>query len=397
MRKLLALLVLLVIATGVRADEDSLRVVRVASGAGVHAVAARVATGPADKLYVAWAQQGPVTSRGMDVMASSSLAGGDAWSKPERVSDDRSTAWAGYGEGPSLVVDRLGYVYVSWTDQRKGLKDADIYFARSGATVAEAFTPPVRVNDDGGAASQCFQSLAVDETGQIYVAWLDERVDRPALYVGRSKNGERFENLEASRGFPGEPCDCCRPALTADGAGRLYAAYRNNIRNTRDIHVTWSEDRAASFTTPVLVSPDRWRIESCPMAGPAVAVDFRRRPLVFWWTGGAALLQVAGSDNGGRSFGSPVWTKRPAIATNHPAMAARDASVVIAWEDHTDAGPVVRAAVSDDSGQSFRALRLGPREAAPGRFPSVALDSRRHPIVGWTGVDSDPAVFVALP
>ncbi|MBM3460726.1 MAG: exo-alpha-sialidase [Armatimonadetes bacterium] len=369
-----------------------MQVVRVPLPRNAKAIAPRVAPGPNNKIYATWAQR---NGSGFDVMVSCTLADGESWSKPLRVSDERGAAWAGHGEGPSLVVDRLGYVYLSWTDGRKG---KSVLFSRSGADVAENMTKPVRVSDAD--ASQCFQSLAVDERGTIFVSWLDERSGTPAIYLASSKDGARFDAVEASRGFPGVPCDCCRTSLSADG-GRLWLAFRNNVNNLRDVYVAWSDDGARTFNYPTEVSPDRWKTASCPMSGPAVAVASKGQPLVFWWTAsslmGAPQLLLARSNDGGRGFGRPLTAMRPSATNNHPALAARGLDVVMAWEDTVGGRPVVRAQASDDGGLSFYPLKLGKDgETAVGRFPAVALDAAGKPIVAWNNED-ETEILVAFP
>lgn len=384
------LFVLALAATG-QAREDALdmTVHAVAGGKGVRAQAPRVASGPANKMYLAWEQAG-------DVMVSSSLADGDSWSKPMRVSDGNGTAYAGHGEGPSLAVDRLGYTYLSWTDARRGQSTPDVYFSRSGVDVAESFTAPVRVNDDDRAGSHTFQSLAVDEVGTIYVSWLDERSGTPALYVAHSTDGRAFGNVEASRGFPGQPCDCCRTSLRSDGAGHVWVAFRNNVNNVRDVYATWSGDRGATFQNPLLVSPDRWRLNGCPMAGPAIAVGSDNLPLVLWWTGRAegGSLQLARATPDVRAFGKPLLEHRLIIGANHPALASQGANLLAAWEDRMGDRPVVRAAYSDDGGASFRPLRFAAGgESVAGRFPAVALDAQGRPLVAW---ENDGVVYAAF-
>jgi len=390
---LLALLTLFL--PGVKTDGDlRLTVHRVAGDASHLAVGARVATGPADKIYVAWISGG-------EVLVTSALTDAEQWLKPTTVSSGRSTAWGGHGEGPSLAVDRLGYVYLAWTDRARGAHDTDILFTHSGADVAESLAKPTAVNQGGNEASRTFQALAVDEKGRVYVAWQEEGAGAPRILLATSDDGSAFEEHEASRGFPGVPCECCRLSLVP-AAGRVWLAFRENVNDVRDIFAAATADGGRSFNYPVLVSPDRWHLTSCPMVGPSIAVDQRGRPLVGWWTGrddGTGRIALARATDDGRGFERPLIEIPVMVATSRPALAVRDQYVVLAWEDVQSGKPFVQAIYSDDGGRSFVWVRGkapgGGLLVWPGRSPAVALDSKGRPIVSWCGPDSDPAVFVA--
>lgn len=80
---------------------------------------------------------------------------------------------------PSIAVDDSGKIYVVWEDSRTfGSTGYDIYFsfsADSGAT----FQPNVRVNDLLGnpGAWDGYPAVAVTQNGQVFVAWESDRND----------------------------------------------------------------------------------------------------------------------------------------------------------------------------------------------------------------------------
>ena len=108
---------------------------------------------------------------------------------------------------PVLISDvsdtRLkGMLYLSWTDQRYGIDDADIWFTSShngGDTWASA----TKVNDDTSGKHQ-FRSWMVQDptTGFIYVVFYDRRNyedNNTDVYLAYSKNGGRsFKNVKIS-------------------------------------------------------------------------------------------------------------------------------------------------------------------------------------------------------
>jgi hypothetical protein len=83
-------------------------------------------------------------------------------------------------------------------------------------------------------------------------------------------------------------------------------AYRDRSPDeVRDIYVVRSEgDR---WSQPAPVHEDGWKINGCPVNGPAISAQ-GRDVAVAWFTvqDGAGRAFVAFSKDGGRSFGTPV-------------------------------------------------------------------------------------------
>ena len=70
---------------------------------------------------------------------------------------------------PTLDIDRDGNLYVVWSDNGSGLRDAGIYYAASSDGGA-SFSQPVRVDPDDNA--DVWPWLAVGAPGQVVISWL---------------------------------------------------------------------------------------------------------------------------------------------------------------------------------------------------------------------------------
>ena len=130
-------------------------------------------------------------------------------------------------------------------------------------------------------------SLAVAKDGRIYVGWLDERnIHKPKpstkaeghhmesnrdLFIAHSTDGGR--TFSPNRKVASEACPCCKTALAVANDGTLYAGWRQVLPGSfRHIAVMSSTDGGASFSSPVIVSDDRWMIQGCPVSGPSLSV-----------------------------------------------------------------------------------------------------------------------------
>jgi len=95
-----------------------------------------------------------------------------------------------------------GNIYINWCDQRNGEKDTDVFLARS-TDGGDTWSEPVRVNDDKPGKQQFLTWMAVDPvTGYIYTVFYDRR-DQDGVYTDvflaySSDGGETFTNLKIS-------------------------------------------------------------------------------------------------------------------------------------------------------------------------------------------------------
>jgi hypothetical protein len=120
--------------------------------------------------------------------------------------------------GFMAAVDPAGNLSVVWTDRRNG--NRDVYFARRQA--GGAWSANERVNDDPGAQDQTFPDLAVDDAGNSYVVWSDDRNPAyccAAYFAFRSAAGVWSANEDLSG------TDVAPPDIAADPAGNAYVLY----------------------------------------------------------------------------------------------------------------------------------------------------------------------------
>lgn len=122
---------------------------------------------------------------------------------------------------PVLVCDlsggpNRGALYLNWADQRNGENDTDIWIAKS-TDGGNTWSKPIRVNNDKKGKQQFLSWLAVDQTnGDLYTMFYDRRAysdERTDVYVAVSRDGAKtFQNMKISQ----EPFDPIRLVFFGD-------------------------------------------------------------------------------------------------------------------------------------------------------------------------------------
>jgi hypothetical protein len=333
-------------------------------------------------IYAVWVEE-------WDVMFSKSTDDGRTFSAPVKVNDVLGCPW----DSPKVAVDRSGRIYVAWLNLKQrewGPGDLRISVSTDGGS---RFTSSAIVNDDRKQNIRVFPALTIDGKGTVYVSWLDRREkdtdpDKVAhLYFARSTDGGRnfTKNVKINAGTPGGACDCCQPAINIIDEV-IYVAWRNTIRNIRDIYVASSRDGGNTFSRGTRVSSDNWSISACPNSGPSLAVD-GGTIYVAWMTvvSGAPRVFISSSSDGGKTFSSRVeMFERDA---NHPSIAIDGKGrVFAAWEYRRTAHTDIVFAVSYDGGRTFvdRVLVNDDSGTAQQTLPIISLDHSGKVFILWT-------------
>jgi hypothetical protein len=360
-----------VIAILCAACADNARVVTLVETGGSRPTAAVTSAGAS---LVTWVDSGNV------LLARSENA--EAFTRV-RVNDIDGDA-AAHDQAPAQVAAAPdGSIYVVWQNntrvEGRRFPYSNVRFARS-ADGGLTFEPAITVNDDanGPPASHTFHSIAVAPDGTIYIAWIDGRASAgheshhdgpgPQIRVTRSTDGGK--SFAPSVLVAEEACPCCRTSLAVGPRGEVALSWRS-VRDgdLRDIVVARSVDGGATFSTPVIVHEDGWRIDGCPHAGPAIAYDGAGNLHAAWYTGreDAAGIFHSVSADGGASFGdATALIRAQSLPVSLVSLAAdADGAVWAAWDDRRAQPARVRVA-RIDGGKASRVVRVA------GRTPSIA-------------------------
>jgi hypothetical protein len=312
---------------------------------------------------------------------------GQGWDEPRPVAQgpDWFINWADF---PSVVAIAPGVLAAHWLHQKPGsVYSYDVRMAisrDSGATWSESFTP----HDDGTPTEHGFVSLFPHANG-VGALWLDGRRTgdgggHDGTSDGHAGHGSGASGAMTLRAATIDPrdlaitdgveiddrvCDCCQTDVAVASNGPVAVFRDRGEDETRDVFVTRREHGAWSAPTPV--HADGWKIDACPVNGPAIdaAGD---RVVVAWFTApDSPRVRVAFSDDGGRSFGPAMEVDGGQVAGRVDVTLLEDGRAVVSWLT-TGERPVIKARPFDAKGPAGAAMTIAEADAArAGGFPQM--------------------------
>lgn len=354
----------------------------------VDAAEPAVAAGPQGTAFVAWVEHRP--KKEADVMVATLDREGKVTSGPTRVNPNAGEATAWRGDPPTLAVAADGSVYVGWTARAAGEGHATVLYLSASRDGGRSWLPPVKVNDDEKSGVHGMHSLAVGQDGRIHLAWLDERnLSAPAAQNGA--DGKKMEHMEQNREvftafstdggrsfsknqrIAGEACPCCKTSLALGAEGRVYIGWRQVLPGEyRHIAIASSADGGATFSSPVIVSDDKWLIAGCPVSGPALSVAGDGALSIVWYTEGergTTGLYGAESRDHGQTFSErKLFAGGQAFGAPHLLVNERGYQMVV-WGNADGGTPRVLAAPLVTGGKDSAPL------ATSAELPSAAMTS----------------------
>jgi hypothetical protein len=353
-----------------------------------------LAVGPDGRVWLTWIEPAAGGAHALRIASRQ----GAGWSTPRTVVERRDffLNWADF---PSLAVLGDRELAVHWLQRSGAGKYAyDVRIARSpdgGAT----WTPGTVPHGDGTESEHGFASLW-NEGGAVAAVWLDGRkYARPE--AGAGKETMLVHAILDSAGRAGAEhrlderiCDCCQTSVARTSRGAIVVYRDRSDDEVRDIHAVRLVNGV--WTAPAPVHRDGWRIDYCPVNGPAVAAQ-DERVAVAWFTASAdtARVLVATSGDAGATFGAPVRVDEGAPAGRVGVVLLPDGSVLASWIERTDRGAVVRArrVAADGTLGAPATVGASSDERASG-FPRIAVGGDEL-LVAWTVPGSPSSVRVA--
>ena len=351
--------------------------------AGIGAIGPRISGSPEVGLVLSWMEQDQAGA----ALHFSRYSDG-RWSTPGTVATgvDMFVNWADMPSVQPMGGNRLA---AHWLEMSADLTYSyDVVFVQSddgGRTWSE----PLRPHDDGTPTEHGFVSMFVDDGGTGLI-WLDGRMTGNAAAGDPKATGMtlRAASVDPDSTIRNEQlvdeliCDCCQTDIAVAASGAV-AVYRDrSAGEIRDIAVTRRID--GRWQPGTLVVADNWEIPGCPVNGPSIVAhgDF---VAVAWFTGagGRPVVKLAMSSDSGVTFSAPIEVAAGKVQGRVGLAYLGDGDVAVSWLQSGDSGahPVHVRRYSADGAPG--PVRLVAQNANAFSFPQIAL-SGNHLVFVWT-------------
>jgi hypothetical protein len=379
-------LLVLQAATGCRAAVESSKASRVDLGA-VEAIASP-ATGSAtsqqlttsgDRVILSWLDL--ATDRATLTFAERTTSG---WSDPRAVPAATDLV-ANAADVPSVRALADGTLVAHWL-QEDG-PDPESYrlplsWSKDGG---KTWSPPATPHHDGTQTQHGFGTSFQAPGGGLGIVWLDGRATAAGAPSGGGDIGlwsatfDRDAKQSSETAVVARACECCQTSVAETSDGAVVAFRGRAADEIRDVFVTRLVD--GRWTPPAAVHNDGWKIDGCPINGPAVTAR-GRDVAVAWFTAPAGEGQafVAFSRDAGRTFDRPIRIDEGSGTGHVDAELLADGAVAVSWTEFVNKQSQVRLRRVDATGSLSPALTIGVTMAM--QYPRLA-QGRDELLVTW--------------
>lgn len=287
-----------------------------------------------DDVFVTWGLTHPKATPeqpfATELRLSRSNDGGRTFKPSILVNDDPGVIQHTFD---ALHRDAGGRLHVSWIDGREGKKDPGTYVARS-LDQGQSVTSNRKV--DEGTCVCCRTAVTSSPDGTVYVAWrkIFEGNVRETVVARSIDYGETFEPsvIVGHDQWVFAACPHRPASMGVDREGRLYVVwYTEGTDEIPAVYLAYSDDRGRTFSPKRQLNLSKNTFPDHPQ----IAVDPEGRLVVVWEEQGPVKRDVvmSVSTDRGATFAAPYKLNEKKSQT--PVVAANAHGVfAVAWMEH---------------------------------------------------------------
>jgi hypothetical protein len=343
--------------------------------AGQPAVGPRLVQGPGGSVNLSWMER----QKDSAILRYSKYLDG-RWQAPVDVVIDPNM-FVNWADLPGVQTTGADESFAYWMSYTSDDTYSYQLLTSQSSDQGKTWSTPISPHTDGTNTEQGFVSTFPSASG-TGLMWLDGR--------NSPLRGITLRSVEiASDGIMSNEtllddlvCDCCPTDIAVSSKGPI-AVYRNRSEGEiRDIYA--ARQIEGQWQAGVAISDDGWKIDGCPVNGPAIAAK-GNFVVVAWFTGAnnEPTVKTSISTNAGKSFSTPVI-----ISNNAPlgrvGVAIIDATTyVVSWlEPDQKETFVINIRSLTASGQMGR-IRIAGRTSFASVLPQmVRVDNKL--VLAWT-------------
>ena len=263
------------------------------------------------------------------------------WSEKSLIysSKDFFINWADF---PSIFEVNENTVVVHWPEMSaEGTYDYDVRISYSRDR-GKTWEKPIIPHRDGKHAEHGFVSFYKNEKQDLGLVWLDGRHMASGQGHGSAGDMNLYTSTFDSDFNQGEDssidamvCECC-PTSAVQLGDITLVAYRDRAESEiRNINIL--RKVGGKWENPYPVHEDGWMIPGCPVNGPKLA-EKDGKIAIAWFTApeGDSQINVAFSDDSGKSFSSPIRIDAGKPIGRVDIGWLNDESVTVSWLEAND-------------------------------------------------------------
>ncbi len=332
-------------------------------------------------------------------------AKGGPWSEPRTIA--KGAGWfVNWADFPSMAALPDGTLFAHWLAKSGPATfayDVRVSASRDGG---ETWSEPVMPHRDTTQTEHGFVSMAPWSTQAMGIVWLDGR--KTAGTAGPASHGggvaemsllhstlDAQGRLGAETILDGRVCDCCQTD-TARADGATVVVYRDRSdKEVRDMSVV--RFAGGRWSDPQVLARDGWKIDGCPVNGPAIAAA-GPRVAVAWFTAASetSRVNVAFSADSAASFGVPVVVDDGRPLGRVDVVLLSDGASLVSWLEQAQQGTELRVRRFGPDGARGEAMTIADSSAARSSgFPRM-VESGGEVVVAWRDAAEPPKLRTAV-
>ncbi len=272
---------------------------------------------------------------------------------------------------PSVRALPDGTLAAHWMEENG--PDPEAYNLRvAWSADGRTWSAPVAPNRDKTISQHGFASLFPLATGGMGVVWLDGRMthgDEGDMQL-RAAMFDKDHKALSDTVIDSRVCECCPTSVALSADGPIAAFRDRSAGEIRDIFVTRLS--AGRWSMPVPVHRDNFKIDGCPVNGPAIAAR-GKDVVVAWFTAPNEKNRsyLAFSHDGGRTFAAPVRADDAESLGRVVVAMKKDGSAVVGWVESAGPTPQFQIRTVQPDGARSAAVTVAPQSGT--RYPRMAL------------------------
>ena len=314
---------------------------------------------------------------------------GSNWTRPNTVLR-RADLQPDSAAPPVIASLRDGSMVAVWPAVVKGTgkEDGNFLYSAASRDGGVHWSTPIRIHSDKGISEHSYHSVVATGTDDATIVWLDSRdYEAKHRYRLMSATIDSMGKVSNERTVDEDTCTCCPTAFVKTRSGAV-AAYRGHTpEEIRDIKVAQLAN--GNWQNPHTVHDDGWKINGCPVNGPAIANNGNHLATI-WFTGSHDKPEVkaALSDDLGTTFRAPIILETPEgenRPVGHVAISLLDdGSAVAIWLHHQPSGTEIVGERISSSGEPGGRFTIASGTEAGLGYPRAQRVGNQI-LVSWSG------------